>query len=182
LSIFQSLTAHLTTPLPSLIHVNQLREKSSTVEVTRLGVSRAQNKVKGNFGEDSVIRFYLHKRIKRIHEHDGQIYIKVSIYADEETWITPNKKVSNRSSLIKSKKKSSDSTAGKYRERIDKLIAIRSNATVTEVTIVALEKFHILNGVVDGVEDDENDRALITSLSEDLERYCLILVRGDQGN
>lgn len=180
LSIFQSLTAHLTTPLPSLTHVNQLREKSSTVEVTRLGVSRAQNKVKGNFGEDSVIRFYLHKRIKRIHEHDGQIYIKVSIYADEETWMTPNKKISNRSSLIKSKKKGSDSTAGKYRERIDKLIAIKSNATVTEATIVALEKFHILNGVVDGVEDDENDRALITSLSEDLERYCMIVVRGDQ--
>ncbi|KAG2187457.1 hypothetical protein INT44_005145 [Umbelopsis vinacea] len=178
LSIFQSLTAHLTTPLPSLTHVKQLREKASTVEVTRLGVSRAQNKVKGNFGEDSVIRFYLHKRIKRVHEREGQVYIKISVYADDETNSTPqNKKASNRSSILKSKKKTSDQSSGKYRERIDKLIAIGSNATVAEVTLIALEKFHILNGVVDGVEDDEDDRALITSFSKDLDHYRLMVVR-----
>ncbi|KAI8580597.1 hypothetical protein K450DRAFT_236382 [Umbelopsis ramanniana AG] len=178
LSIFQSLTAHLTTPLPSLTHVKQLREKASTVEVTRLGVSRAQNKVKGNFGEDSVIRFYLHKRIKRVHEREGQVYIKISVYADDENNSTPqNKKSSNRSSIMKSKKKTSDHSSGKYRERIDKLIAIGSNATVAEVTLIALEKFHILNGVVDGVEDDEDDRALITSFSKDLDHYRLMVVR-----
>ncbi|CAO3680944.1 unnamed protein product [Umbelopsis ramanniana] len=178
LSIFQSLTAHLTTPLPSLTHVKQLREKASTVEVTRLGVSRAQNKVKGNFGEDSVIRFYLHKRIKRVHEREGQVYIKISVYADDETGSTAqSKKTSNRSSIMKSKKKTSDHSSSKYRERIDKLIAIGSNATVAEVTLIALEKFHILNGVVDGVEDDEDGRALITSFSKDLDHYRLMVVR-----
>lgn len=182
LSIFQSMTAHLTTPLPSLTYVKQLREKSSTVEVTRLGVSRAQNKVKGNFGEDSVIRFYLHKRIKRVHEREGQVYIKISVYADDNSGsASQNKKTANRDSIIKSKKKNSEQSGGKYREQIDKLIAIRSNATVAEATLIALEKFHILNGVVDGVEDEEDDRALITNFIKDLDHYRLMVVRRDQG-
>lgn len=162
--------------------MKQLREKASTVEVTRLGVSRAQNKVKGNFGEDSVIRFYLHKRIKRVHEREGQVYIKISVYADDEASSSAqNKKNSNRSSIMKSKKRTSDHSSSKYRERIDKLIAVGSNATVAEVTLIALEKFHILNGVVDGVEDDEDDRALITSFSKDLDHYRLMVVRRSHG-
>ncbi|KAH8555360.1 hypothetical protein BGW37DRAFT_419833 [Umbelopsis sp. PMI_123] len=163
LSIFQSLTAHLTTPLPSLTHVKQLRENSSTVE-------------------DSVIRFYLHKRIKRVHEREGQLYIKISVYADDDSGSSlQNKKTSNKSSIIKSKKKNSDQSSSKYRERIDKLIAVGSNATVAEVTLIALEKFHILNGVGDGVEDDEADRALITSFSKDLDHYRLMVVRHAHG-
>ncbi|KAI8343251.1 hypothetical protein BC941DRAFT_89973 [Chlamydoabsidia padenii] len=84
LIIYQSLTAHLTTPMPSL---SSLKQQITNVEFGRIGSpanNSSSNKRTGTkFGEDS-IRFYLHKRIKRVNEQDGKLYVKVSLYHEND--------------------------------------------------------------------------------------------------
>lgn len=100
LIIYQSLTAHLTTPMPSL---SNLKQQITNVEFGRIGSpsnNNSTNKRTGTkFGEDS-IRFYLHKRIKRVNEQDGKLYVKVSLYHDD---------------AAKRERKNSDSKDGKQR-------------------------------------------------------------------
>lgn len=79
--IYQSLTAHLTTPMPSLANI---RQQIKNVEFGRIGTptNTSHKRPGAKYGEDS-IRFYLHKRIRRVNEQNGQVYVKVSLYQDD---------------------------------------------------------------------------------------------------
>ncbi|CAO3627458.1 unnamed protein product [Cunninghamella echinulata] len=81
LMIYQSLTAHLTTPMPSLANIKQ---QIKNVEFGRIGTptNTSHKRPGAKYGEDS-IRFYLHKRIRRVNEQNGQVYVKVSLYQDD---------------------------------------------------------------------------------------------------
>ncbi|KAL0083288.1 hypothetical protein F4703DRAFT_1953340, partial [Phycomyces blakesleeanus] len=132
LAIFKSLTTHLTTPMPSLTHIKQL----------------SQHLAKARFGEDSVIRFYLHKRIRRINERDGLVYVKLSYYAnipiDEKKDTSLRSPFSTKSLRLKSTPKPPKTVSRS--ERIDKLVAISANITIADLTLIALDKFHIVHG------------------------------------
>ncbi|KAI8144082.1 hypothetical protein BJV82DRAFT_75924 [Fennellomyces sp. T-0311] len=137
LAIYQTLTAHLTTPMPSLAHVKQFSQSTPKPDTSRpKAVAR-----KGRFTEDSVIRFYLHKRIRRVNEREGQVYIKVSHYTD-------TKKSSNggENTLFSAKnlRRKKSNAADASRERIDKLIAISASVSIADLTEIALDKFHIV--------------------------------------
>ncbi|KAF7727036.1 hypothetical protein EC973_008083 [Apophysomyces ossiformis] len=136
LEMFNSLTTHLTTPMPSLTHIKQLSQPFSTGDFSK--VSKARQRAKARFGEDTAIRFYLHKRIKRVNERDGQIYVKVSLYADP-----PAEKMNavNRSFSTRSLRRKKLQYAAQ--ERIDKIMAISPNSVVSDLTAIALEKFHV---------------------------------------
>ncbi|CEP10428.1 hypothetical protein [Parasitella parasitica] len=163
LAIFESLNDHLTTPMPSLTYIKRLSMEQPTIKVTRVGVSKARQRAKARFGEDSVIRFSLHKRIKRNVETGGQIHVKLSYYAE-------NKKRNHRRGQSENKNKIS--TVGLIRkssllrvgqqaqqqqqqqqalqqkakqERIDKLVAVSTTTLISDLKITALEKFHLIN-------------------------------------
>ncbi|KAI7878456.1 hypothetical protein K492DRAFT_164864 [Lichtheimia hyalospora FSU 10163] len=130
LAIFQTLTTHLTTPMPSLTHVKQLSQQETPRPVSQQQQQQQQQQSRPAVG------FYLHKRIRRINEREGQVYIKVSHYTN-----TTNSKDNNRSSTFsKNLRKKKKDTA---HERIDKLIAVSASATIAELTTIALDKFHM---------------------------------------
>ncbi|ORZ24455.1 hypothetical protein BCR42DRAFT_90949 [Absidia repens] len=109
LMIYQSLTAHLTTPMPSL---SNLKQQITNVEFGRIGSPTNNKKRTGTkFGEDS-IRFYLHKRIKRVNEQDGQLYVKVSLYHDD----------------AKQERKNSDTKDGKRRNSPNNSVGVSSSS------------------------------------------------------
>ncbi|KAI8064151.1 hypothetical protein BC940DRAFT_97276 [Gongronella butleri] len=130
LSMYQSLTAHLTTPMPSLA---SLKEQVTKVEHSRIGspLHHAHGRRSGlRFNEDSV-RFYLHKRIRRMNEREGQIYVKVSLYQeDPSTHSTSSKKRSTSGSSTnladnKSGKKSVASKTSSSPKRNNTSFAVR---------------------------------------------------------
>lgn len=136
LAIFQSLSDHLTTPMPSLTYIKKLSIEQPTIKVTRVGVSKARQRAKAHFGEDSVIRFALHKRIKRT--VDGQTYVKISYYGEDES-TKKNTGLIRKSSLLRK------DTNQPKKERIDKLVAISTLTPISDLIITALEKFHLTN-------------------------------------
>ncbi|KAL0074673.1 hypothetical protein J3Q64DRAFT_1648978 [Phycomyces blakesleeanus] len=158
LAIFKSLTTHLTTPMPSLTHIKQL----------------SQHLAKARFGEDSVIRFYLHKRIRRINERDGLVYVKLSYYAnipiDEKKDTSLRSPFSTKSLRLKSTPKPPKTVSRS--ERIDKLVAISANITIADLTLIALDKFHIVHG----------DKDITPKKNEAPDRYRMTLSINENGN
>ncbi|KAH8548163.1 hypothetical protein BGW37DRAFT_431363 [Umbelopsis sp. PMI_123] len=126
LSIYQTLTAHLTTPMPSVEHIKRL----SNTQI-----------------HDSVIRFYLHRRTKRNSERVEQMYIKISLFLERKKYQT---------------------TMAEDANRVDKIICVNMNDLVSEVIYLALDKFHITNGVPDGPQENGY-------IPEDLVRYRLLV-------
>ncbi|KAI9244959.1 hypothetical protein BDA99DRAFT_528568 [Phascolomyces articulosus] len=155
LAIFQTLTAHLTTPMPSLTHVKQFSQSTATVDNSASKPRTASGR-KGRFGEDSVIRFYLHKRIRRVNEREGQVYIKVSHYTDTKK---PTNGNDNALFSAKNLRRKKPSAADASRERIDKLIAISASISIADLTEIALDKFHI-------VPHGDNDHYRLTVSSQ----------------
>ncbi|KAF1807074.1 hypothetical protein FB192DRAFT_1272079 [Mucor lusitanicus] len=115
-SIFRTLTDSLTTPMPSFSHIKRISQ---------------HNYEQTNYDEDSVIRFYLHRRIKRAHEREGLLYIKVSLYPDETAIRQQQQQI--RSEI----------------DRIDKIISVRQESPIGAVINLALEKFHVPDAVAD---------------------------------
>jgi len=137
-----------------------------TIKVTRVGVSKARQRAKARFGEDSVIRFSLHKRIKRTIETSGQIYVKISYYAENKKHHHPHHPVGQpenknkistmglirKSSLLRvdqqvqqqQQQQAMQQRANKQ-ERIDKLVAVSIATQISDLKITALEKFHLIN-------------------------------------
>ncbi|CAO3612205.1 unnamed protein product [Cunninghamella blakesleeana] len=160
LAIFHSLTTHLTTPMPSFIH------DQSKIQLTRLGVSKWNSEEKSSFGQDSVIKFYLHKRIKRRNEQNDQLMIKIAYYTPmiQQTpkRFTQLVQFSKRHSFnLKHGKHlslSSSSPSIQPMERIEKLINVSSSMRITDLTIYALEKFHIQYGVPYTHENENMDK------------------------
>ncbi|KAI8355078.1 hypothetical protein EDC96DRAFT_609733 [Choanephora cucurbitarum] len=124
-SIFKTLTDSLTTPMPSLSHIHRLSQPAQR----RPRSSSFSNYEQTSFDEDSVIRFYLHRRIKRADEREGLVYIKVSLYPDHQ------------------KKKTEI-------DRIDKIIPVRQDSRIGDVIHLALEKFHIPDARASGFAVD----------------------------
>ncbi|KAI9497295.1 hypothetical protein BDB00DRAFT_23254 [Zychaea mexicana] len=158
LAIFQTLTAHLTTPMPSLTHVKQLSQSTPALDANRTKVAAAR---KGRFSEDSMIRFYLHKRIRRVNEREGQVYIKVSLYTDTKK---PTNGNDNALFSTKNLRRKKPSAADASRERIDKLIAISASISIADLTAVALDKFHIVP------RDNEHYRLAVASSQQKAEK------------
>ncbi|KAJ2956756.1 hypothetical protein NQZ79_g7431 [Umbelopsis isabellina] len=168
LSIFQTLTNHLTTPMPSLEHIKRL-SNTQQAHVMRLGVlekDKSYQATASHFGEDSVIRFYIHKRMKRASDRIEQMYIKISLFLDSPV---PNLGSTGKTSgFLSSRKKKYTATMAEDANRVDKIICVNMKDLVSEVIYIALDKFHITNGVPDGAKDSGY-------IPEDLVRYRLLV-------
>ncbi|KAI8338970.1 hypothetical protein BC941DRAFT_421751 [Chlamydoabsidia padenii] len=141
LAMFHSLNTHLTTPMPSLTHIR------SKIQLTRIGVTTlntittASNSATSSnndndltsFGKNSVIRFLLNKRIKRINEKDGNLRIKIAYYPD---------------SPFSTLSLSSNNSSSPLLDRMEKLVAVSGSLRVIDLTCLALEKFHLQQGGV----------------------------------
>ncbi|RUP06338.1 hypothetical protein BC936DRAFT_140394 [Jimgerdemannia flammicorona] len=167
--------------MPSVTAIKRISQNyGSTVELTRVGVTNPGSPLSptaGHFGEDSVIKFFLHKKIKRVDEREGKIYIKVSLFSDDvvngfgAATAAPARGSISAKNLQK-KKKPQES------ERIDKLIAVRPHTPIADVTALALDKFHLLNGIVDGDEDMEQRRRAKGDKEQRLIKYALNVAVG----
>ncbi|KAF7724033.1 hypothetical protein EC973_001440 [Apophysomyces ossiformis] len=162
LAIFESLRSHLTTPMPSLANIEQITERRTTTEITRLGVSRAQQSGKSYFGEDSMVKFYLHKRIKRVNEANGQVYVKISYYTEGSCRTKGDDILRTAFSTKSLKRKTSvkNLRSDMQLERIDKLIAVSAKINMAGLTARALDKFHITCDIENGIRT--NSYHLIT--------------------
>ncbi|KAI8367509.1 uncharacterized protein BYT42DRAFT_128875 [Radiomyces spectabilis] len=169
LSIFKTLTDSLTTPMPSTVHIHHLSQQAAarsdqgTPVIRRARSSSFGNHEPTLHDEDSMIRFYLHRRIKRAHEREGLIYIKVSLYPDDgSTTYAPsgNANAGSAHSLdgfttnptpATGKKKKLVSTHSDI-DRIDKIIPVRQESCVGMVINTALGKFHVPDAEAYGYE------------------------------
>lgn len=139
--------------MPSLTYIKHLSIEQPTIKVTRVGVSKARQRAKARFGEDSVIRFSLHKRIKRtIDTAAGQIYVKISYYANNNKVANTPGKISTMGLIRKSSLMRVDQhiqqqqhELSENQERIDKLVAISTTTLISDLTLTALEKFHMVD-------------------------------------
>lgn len=147
-SIFKTLTDSLTTPMPSLSHIRRISQQSiSSTSSRRPRSSSFSNYEQTSYDEDSVIRIYLHRRIKRAVEREGLIYIKVSLYPDEVK--TKTKKLNKKRQEQKSEI-----------DRIDKIIPVKKDYKIGTVINLALEKFHVPDAEADDYGTTQGDRQL----------------------
>lgn len=144
-AIHESLTAHLTTPMPSLTQFRQLVPSTDYVNKKKKKRSSSISSL-----SDSSLQFFMHKRIKRVNDKSGQVHIKVSLMTAVNTSAPP---VVDKMAAIKKmttlrrfgKKKTRKETT--EMERIDKVIAIPANISINDLTSTALVKFHIISGI-----------------------------------
>jgi hypothetical protein len=149
LEIFHSLTAHLSTPMPSLKKARRISQLMGS-ENTHIGGPSKEYAV-----EDQV-QFYLLSKTKRT--EDGEIQIKVSLFPSELLQHASNVDQSNR---------------------VDKLVKIASSILIKDAVTLLLEKFHILNGVVAGSEDNDNIKSLRLD-DNDIVKYRLAVNKDGQ--
>ncbi|EIE82776.1 hypothetical protein RO3G_07481 [Rhizopus delemar RA 99-880] len=116
-SIYETLNAHLTTPMPRLSEQLKLS-----------GTLKKKKKMHD-------VQFLLHKRIKRTND-GGLVHIKLSLLAQKSIAEKGNP---FQSWLMKKKKK-----VALEAERIDKMVAVHDAITISELTLIAFEKFHIV--------------------------------------
>ncbi|KAI8884715.1 hypothetical protein K501DRAFT_312534 [Backusella circina FSU 941] len=185
-SIFKTLTDSLTTPMPSLSHIKRISQQSlsSTLSVNssrRPRSSSFSNYEQTSFDEDSVIRFYLHRRIKRAHGQEGLMYIKVSLYPDETAIATSPVQqqqidaFTNNPTPARLKKHRKEQQPNRSEiDRIDKIIPIRLDSFVGTVINTALEKFHVPDA------EAENFPNAKANQSRQLTRYMLLMRRNNQ--
>ncbi|KAI9486927.1 MAG: hypothetical protein EXX96DRAFT_474547 [Benjaminiella poitrasii] len=137
LGIFESLTDHLTTPMPSLKHIKRLSLEQPSIKVTRVGVSKARQRAKAHFGEASDIQFALHQRIKRTTTgREGQIYVKMIYYAVRQQQSSDDT-TSHTNGLVRK------SSLLHNADRMEKLVSVRMKETMRELVPIALDKFHL---------------------------------------
>lgn len=160
--------------MPSLEHIKRL-SNTQQAHVMRLGVlekDKSYQATASHFGEDSVIRFYLHKRMKRASDRIEQMYIKISLFLDSPV---PNLGSTGKTSgFLSSRKKKYTATMAEDANRVDKIICVNRKDLVSEVIYIALDKFHITNGVPDGAKDSGY-------IPEDLVRYRLLVQNSGSG-
>lgn len=161
LSIFHTLTASLTTPMPSVSHIQQDTQQSQPQQQKtgrRPRSSSFSNYEQTSYDEDSVIRFYLHRRIKRANEREGLVYIKVSLYPDETVQTShhvsaePGQHTSFTTNPTPASKKKNKFIASPRTEvdRIDKIMSVQQEHQVGAVINMALEKFHVPDAEAEG--------------------------------
>lgn len=161
LSIFKTLTAPLTTPMPSVTHIKRISSQQNLNEAGTTGASTTRrtrsssfsNYEQTSYDEDSVIRFYLHRRIKSAHEREGMIYIKVCLYPDEGVNAANGggggAGVDDADDTRAVKKKKAVSSRTEI-DRIDKIIAVKKEHQIGAIINMALEKFHVPDAEAEG--------------------------------
>ncbi|KAI8141534.1 hypothetical protein BJV82DRAFT_560738 [Fennellomyces sp. T-0311] len=133
LAIYHSLMGHLSVPMPSLKKARRISALMGGVnDSTHIGGPKEKQE------DIEEARFYLYTKAKR--PEDGNISIKVSLFASE---------IGGQTSILKFDQ-----------ARVDKLVTVPINASVGDVTGLLLDKFHILNGVVDGPDVEDKIKAL----------------------
>ncbi|CAO3594101.1 unnamed protein product [Absidia cylindrospora] len=150
-SIFKTLTASLTTPMPTVSQNVCRKPQEGNGVMQRKRSSSFGNQEQTSYEEDSVIRFYVHRRIKQAHhERQGVIYIKVSLYPNEYVSSSDQNLASGLQATFfknnnKKKTVSTTTTATVKTEidRIDKILTVSYDTLVGSVINTALEKFHI---------------------------------------
>ncbi|KAI8085166.1 uncharacterized protein BX664DRAFT_267199 [Halteromyces radiatus] len=171
LSIYHSLTGHLNTPMPSLKkarRISQLMSTNSDSTIHIGGPSYHQPTSPTSPGNeratDNTVRFYLHSKKRTIHE-EGVIRIKVS--------------------LLKSEIVDQDGLFMPGQTRVDKSLSVPHTGSVGNVAALILERFHLLNGVVEG-SSDLNDRIKALRIDGGSEgeavMYRLNVFRNGRGN
>ncbi|KAI8341828.1 hypothetical protein BC941DRAFT_499364 [Chlamydoabsidia padenii] len=143
LSIYHSLTGHLNTPMPSLKKARRISQLMSTTADTSTHIggpsyhqASSPTSPGGLESAGLTVRFYLHSKRRTTHE-EGVIRIKVS--------------------LLKSEMVDQEELFGLGQVRVDKSLFVPHTGSVGDVAALILERFHLLNGVVDG-SPDLNDR------------------------
>lgn len=92
LSIFNTLTAHLNTPMPSLKKARRISQLMSMGDPTNGGQSHVGGPKSGNNLDGlSEIKLYLNRKVKRVDERDGKIHIKVVCYPSSDRQRQENK-------------------------------------------------------------------------------------------
>ena len=149
LEIFHSLTAHLSTPMPSLKKARRISQLMGS-DNTHIGGPNKEN----IHQQQDQVQFFLFSKTKRI--EDGEIQIKVSLFPSQ-----PQQQQKQHYNADQSK-------------RVDKLVKIPSNILIKDAVTLLLEKFHILNGIVAG--STTNDiKSLRLDGDDDLVKYQLFI-------
>ncbi|ORZ07635.1 hypothetical protein BCR42DRAFT_151307 [Absidia repens] len=133
LSIYHSLTGHLNTPMPSLKKARRISQLMSTASdgTAHMG-GPSHHTASSELSNHSAVRFYLHSKKRTVHE-EGVIRIKVSLLQSE---------IVDQEGLF-----------GPGQTRVDKSLYVPHTGSVGDVAALILERFHVLNGVVDGSAD-----------------------------
>ncbi|ORZ20275.1 hypothetical protein BCR42DRAFT_408371 [Absidia repens] len=139
LSIYHSLTGYLNTPMPSLKkarRISQLMSTNSDITTHIGGPSHhhpaSPTSPNGLESSPTTVAFYLHSKRRTLNE-GGMIRIKVS--------------------LLQSEIVDQDGLFGAGQTRVDKSLSVSHTGSVGDVAALILERFHLLNGVVDGASD-----------------------------
>ncbi|CAO3589906.1 unnamed protein product [Absidia cylindrospora] len=169
LSIFKTLTASLTTPMPAVSQNICRKPQEGTGSTRRKRSSSFGNYEQTSYEEDSVIRFYVHRRMKRAHERQGLVYIKVSLYPDDPSsndhqvgFLEQQQQQQQPSStfFFKNKKKKLSAAAIKTEiDRIDKILPVSYDSLVGAVINTALEKFHVPDAEADGMQHQQDQKS-----------------------
>lgn len=154
LEIFHSLTAHLSTPMPSLKKARRISQLMGS-DNTHIG---GPNKENVHQQQDQV-QFFLFSKTKRI--EDGEIQIKVSLFPSQ-----PQQQQQQHYNADQSK-------------RVDKLVKIPSNILIKDAVTLLLEKFHILNGIVAGSTTNDIESLRLDG-DDDLVKYQLFISKDGQ--
>ncbi|ORZ14085.1 hypothetical protein BCR42DRAFT_377387 [Absidia repens] len=170
LSIFKTLTASLTTPMPAVSQNICRKPQEGTGSTRRKRSSSFGNYEQTSYEEDSVIRFYVHRRMKRAHERQGLVYIKVSLYPDDPSsndhpagLLEQQQQQQQQHSstfFFKNKKKKLSAAAIKTEiDRIDKILPVSYDSLVGAVINTALEKFHVPDAEADGMQHQQDQKS-----------------------
>ncbi|KAI8984218.1 hypothetical protein BDF20DRAFT_858657 [Mycotypha africana] len=146
--IHESLTDHLTTPMPSLPQFEKFSLSFSIKTNSRINKKTKKGAPQTSTLSDTpILQFFMHKRIKQVDDRSGQVYVKVSLTTSVDVPAANGRTGINKtlrriaSGNIGGQRKKKDN---KQMERIDKMIAIPAHFTIEQLTSIALVKFHII--------------------------------------
>lgn len=128
LLIFNTLTAHLSTPMPSLKKARRISQLMSMGDPNAGGQAHVGGPKNGNLGDNvSEIKLYLNRKVKRVDERDGKIHIKLVCLP-----------------------------SGDQQKQENKILAVAPNALTGDIIMHALERFQVQNGYpFDFADEDE---------------------------
>ncbi|GAN06333.1 hypothetical protein MAM1_0119c05814 [Mucor ambiguus] len=151
LEIFHSLTAHLSTPMPSLKKARRISQLMGS-DNTHIGGPTKETMHQ----QPDQVQFFLFSKTKRI--EDGEIQIKVSLFSSR-----PQQQHYNADQS----------------KRVDKLVKIPSSILIKDAVTLLLEKFHILNGIVAGSTTNDIESLRLDG-GDELVKYQLYINRNGQ--
>ncbi|KAF1803906.1 hypothetical protein FB192DRAFT_1279741 [Mucor lusitanicus] len=153
LEIFHSLTAHLSTPMPSLKKARRISQLMGS-DNTHIGGPTKETMHQ----QPDQVQFFLFSKTKRI--EDGEIQIKVSLFPSR----APQQQQHYNADQPK---------------RVDKLVKIPSSILIKDAVTLLLEKFHILNGIVAGSTTNDIESLRLDG-DDELVKYQLYINRDGQ--